>query len=525
MASPAAPGAQSNTISLTIVQGESANPTATFTQAMAARMVSVGSGPNAHWKIRGQGVEALHAELYWDGNVLWVRNGGSLGGTYVSSTRADDWTQVFDGTEIQVGAVRIASKVVGPDARNPAGAAPGASSRSAGYIDEEESTMVFSAQMVLEGPAAPMSKPSSMAPTPQPAQPAPARGRAGTMPPPAAMHAPNKVGPQGPVAPAPAMAAPPRPAPDHDDDEPQKPPSSEATVIRASPYAALEAAGMLGPLPAAGNRNPMPLDQRTIAPGSINAPSSVVVSQSAVGLPAMTPQGMRPGTMPPQVSASLQPVQAMSPMNMQPSQGMSQPGVSQPGAYDDPFGPMDIPPPNTAQGSEKTVAGTSPRTLILAGITLVIGLIAAIMPPPNQQARNAPARPQPQVLTVGAAPPTTNNILQLPISEPGLVGVIVPAPIPMADAQGRPRAVPPPNPQDPMKLAAEAVAANRYADAMVRYERLAAEHPEAPLFRQFAAVLRARVNSMNCQPGAPGCIPTNATVPPSVQPPGARPSP
>jgi hypothetical protein len=76
-----------------------------------------------------------------------------------------------------------------------------------------------------------------------------------------------------------------------------------------------------------------------------------------------------------------------------------------------------------------------------------------------------------------------------------------------------------------MKLAAEAVAANRYADAMVRYERLAAEHPEAPLFRQFAAVLRARVNSMNCQPGAPGCIPTNATVPPSVQPPGARPSP
>lgn len=128
--------------------------------------------------------------------------------------------------------------------------------------------MVFSAQMVLDGAAAPMPRPSSVAPMPQAAQPAPARGRAGTMAPPVAMHAPNKLGPQGPAAPAPAMASAPPPAPAHDDDEPQKPASSEATVIRASPYAALEAAGMLGPLPAAGNRNPMPLDQRTIAPGA-----------------------------------------------------------------------------------------------------------------------------------------------------------------------------------------------------------------------------------------------------------------
>ncbi len=280
-------------------------------------------------------------------------------------------------------------------------------------------------------------------------------------------------------------------------------------MIRPSPYAALEAAGMLGPLPAAGNRNPMP---GTIAPGALNA-SSVVVSASAVSLPVVTPQSVRPGTMPPQVSASLQPVAAMHPVPHAPTP--SSPGVSSPGHYDDPFGPIDIPPPNAGKPNEKTVAGTSPRTLILAGITLVVGLIAAVIPPPPQQnARPGQnVRTQAQVLTTGAAPPTTNNILQLPISDPGLVGVIVPAPIPMADAQGHPRPVPPPNPQDPMKLAAEAVAANRYADAVVLYERLAAEHPEAPLFRQFAAVLRARVASMNCQPGAPGCIPSNAVPP------------
>ena len=36
---------QGNTVTLAVVQGESPNPTATFSQAMAARQVVVGSGP------------------------------------------------------------------------------------------------------------------------------------------------------------------------------------------------------------------------------------------------------------------------------------------------------------------------------------------------------------------------------------------------------------------------------------------------------------------------------------------------
>ena len=38
---------QGSTVTLALVQGESANPTATFSQAMAARQVVVGSGPAA----------------------------------------------------------------------------------------------------------------------------------------------------------------------------------------------------------------------------------------------------------------------------------------------------------------------------------------------------------------------------------------------------------------------------------------------------------------------------------------------
>lgn len=494
-----------NTVTLAVTSGESANPTATFSAAMAARMVTVGSGANAHWKVRAPGVEALHAEIYWDGAALWVRNGGSVSGTYVNGARADDWAQVFDGVEITLGRAKITAKATGAGARNPSGTDPRITAASAGYIGEEESTMVFSGARLA---AAGATIPPPVAPQPlQAPQPQGARGRAGTLAPPA------PAGMAAPIAPSrPPVAAPDPPS----EPDPPKPHPSEATVIRASPYAALlEGPGAMGPLPAAGNRNPMPGHPHTIAPGGLQAggASSVLVSPSAVSLPVVAPA--RAGTM--GGIQALQPVQPAGSGMSHPGSGMSQPGASQPGAWgDDPFGPMDLPPPPTA-AAEKTVAGTSPRTLILGGVTLVIGLIAAILPPPQQAQRGRPAGPTAEVQTRGAPAPATNNILQLPISPPGLVGVIVPAPMASADPSGRPRVLPPPNPSDPIKLAAEAVAANRYADAVVLYERLSAEHPEAPLFRQFALVLRQRLAAINCPPGAPGCNPS-PTPAPTTQP-------
>jgi predicted component of type VI protein secretion system len=485
-----------NTVTLAVTVGESANPTATFSAAMAARMITVGSGANAHWKVRAPGVEALHAEIYWDGAALWVRNGGSVSGTYVNGARADDWAQVFDGAEIALGRAKITAKATGAGARNPAGTDPRITAASAGYMAEEESTMVFSGAKLA---AAGASIPPPVAP--QPPLPQNARGRAGTLAPPVPS------GMAAPIAPSRPPIAPPDPPSEPD---PPKPPASEATVIRASPYAALlEGPGAMAPLPAAGNRNPMPGAQHTIAPGSLQTGGggSVLVSPSAVSLPVVAPA--RAGTM--------GGIQALQPVQPSPGSGMSQPGVSQPGAWgDDPFGPMDLPPPPSA-AAEKTVAGTSPRTLILGGVTLVIGLIAAILPPPQQAPRGRAAGPTAEVQTRGAPAPATNNILQLPISPPGLVGVIVPAPMTSTDPQGRPRGLPPPNANDPIKLAAEAVAANRYADAAVLYERLATEHPEAPLFRQFALVLRQRLAMMNCPPGAPGCNPS-PTPAPTTQP-------
>lgn len=533
MATSASPGPSAGSVTLSIAQGESPNPTATFTSAMAARMVTVGSGAAAHWKIRAPGVEALHAELYWDGAVLWARNGGSVGGTYLNGDRADDWMQVFDGVELILGRARVMARVTGPGARNPAGTDPRITAQNAGYIGEEESTMVFSNSRALMDAARsvppPAAAPSVPAPAPAPAAHAP-KPRASTLAGPTMGASPAAMQPA-------ARSSAPSPAPD----PVPRPASSEATVIRPSPYAAIEAAG--GPLPAAGNRNPMPGEpQRTIAPGALNVGGgggpSVVVSPSSVSLPVMTPHHARVGTMAPPVSATLQPVAPVAPMApMAPvapmaspsSPGLAPSGMSSPGSYDDPFGPMDIPPPSAAKPPEKTVAGTSPRTLVLAGVTLVIGLIAAMLPPPQQaQPRRATNGPAAEVQTTSAPPPQTNNILQLPITPPGLVAVIVPPPIPTVDAQGRARAMPPPNPQDPIKLAAEAVAANRYADAVVLYERLAEMYPEAPLFRQFAVVLRARLAAMNCPPGATGCTPPAAAPTPTPSPtpaPAAAPTP
>lgn len=525
MASASNSKTQGNTFTLAVAQGESPNPTATFTQAMAARLVTVGSGAKAHWKVRAQGVEAVHAELYWDGTVLWVRDPGSQGGVFVGLDRAADWIQLYDSSEVLFGGAIIRAKATGPDTRNPSLTNPKSTASNASYIDEEESTIVFSggkklmdmvaeakaatksAQPAQPAPAARISHPSQPSAQPamsaQPAAPTsahpgaaqPARPRVGTMT--GARVMTPDMAPQPAPVPQPMTAPMAATAPTmmNGDETIPKPSSSEATVIRASPYAALEAAGLL---------NKGPNGMADTSPGAPR-PASVMVSPSAIALPAINAAQL----------GGLAPSLATSPA-MQPLGG----AISTESAFgDDPFGPMDIPPPTPTAPPEKTIAGTQPRTLVLAAVTLLVAVAAAFMkPPPPPPARNAATAGQYEVLTNAAAPPPTNNILQLPIAQnPGLVGVIF-LPPPPTDPQGR-ALVAPANPQDPIRLAAEAVAANRYAEAATRYEQLAQQHPEAPLFRQFAIVLRHKLEASQCQPGAPGCPAATAPTPePNAQP-------
>lgn len=225
------------------------------------------------------------------------------------------------------------------------------------------------------------------------------------------------------------------------------------------------------------------------------------------------------------------PMSGMGPMG--PMSGMAPPGMgpmqsSPPPSFgDDPFGTVDIPSGRSpSKDGGKTVGGVPTRTLLLAGVTLLVGVGGLFInpaPAPQRQGAGqaAAGSTNQRVLTQGGTPPSSNNILGLPIGPSGIVGVVVPAPMQSTDAQGRPRALPPPNPADPIRQAAEAVHAHRYDDAARLYEQLAAQHPEAPLFRQFATVLRARATPQGCTPGAPGC--TAPTAPPSPAAPSASP--
>jgi hypothetical protein len=484
-------GSNSNVVTLSLSQGDSPNPTATFTSAMAARQVILGSGPAAHWKVRGHGVEASHIELYWDGRILWVRDGGSLSGVYVGVDRAEDWQQIFDGTEVYFGQAVIRAVVTGPDAREKSATGP-INPKAAAFIDEEESTMVFSNEALA---AALQSSP----PPAQPQAPAPKRNPASTTG-------------QLPSLPAnQARAAAPQLSRGMTPDLGLPPANSEATVIRASPYAAMEAAGLLNQqsfTPLAGS-----------SPARMSAPAAPVV-QPSVNLPSAP----RPGTLAPPmapgfVPGAFGPLVGPSPSSAPPPPMMMMNGGAPPPAagFDDPFGPMDLPPAAPVARSTATPGpgGVPMRTWLLAALTLGVAALGMTFGnPPRSGGTGGGRRVVRQIVRTTAAPaPLSNNLLGLPIGPNQLLGVIVPAPIVSTQGpDGRPR-FPPPNAQDPIKLAADMVAAHRYADAAALYENLAAQHREAPLFRHFALVLRARAAQPTCTPGAAGCSP--GTPPPS----------
>ncbi len=476
-----------NVVTLSLSQGESPNPTATFTSAMAARQVILGSGPAAHWKVRGHGVEASHLELYWDGRVLWVRDAGSLSGVYVGVDRAEDWQQVFDGTEVYFGQSVIRAVVTGPDAHEKSATGP-INPKGAAFIDEGESTMVFSTESVAA--ALMMPPPETSLPTQRAA--ASSTGQASSLP----------VTPSRDTLPPPSRGM----TPDLD----LPPASSEATVIRASPYAAMEAAGLVNQQAALTPMAGTSANRMASQPGamvqqpSVNLPS---VPRSGTLAPPM-PSGFVPGAFGPLVG----PTQT----SMPPPMMASHPGPSAPPGFDDPFGPMELPPPPpiAREGGTPGPGGVPIRTWLLAALTLgVAALGMTFNNAPRHAGPSGAHRAVRQIVRTTAAPaPLSNNLLGLPIGPNQLLGVIVPAPLVATPAPDGRTHFPLSNPQDPIKLAADMVAAHRYADAAVLYESLAAQHREAPLFRHFALVLRARAAQPTCTPGAAGCSPGTPTL-------------
>ena len=65
--------------------------------------LSLGSATDAGWPIEAPGVHALHCELFWDGQTLWVADSHRAGGVFLDGSRVHDWVQVQGPSELRFG--------------------------------------------------------------------------------------------------------------------------------------------------------------------------------------------------------------------------------------------------------------------------------------------------------------------------------------------------------------------------------------------------------------------------------------
>ena len=81
-------------------------PKAGARYALDADTVMVGRHPKSDIFLDDITVSRRHAEVRREGARYWVRDVGSLNGTYVNRERADD-RELFDGDELQVGKFKL----------------------------------------------------------------------------------------------------------------------------------------------------------------------------------------------------------------------------------------------------------------------------------------------------------------------------------------------------------------------------------------------------------------------------------
>lgn len=109
---------------------------------------------------------------------------------------------------------------------------------------------------------------------------------------------------------------------------------------------------------------------------------------------------------------------------------------------------------------------------------------ATVAPPPSVPATQAPASATPPPPPSTPAPPTARKAPERP-SNTSRHGP--------SSAPAEPPA--PPGGKTPERLAVDAVVAGAYADAARRYETLAREHPDKPVYEEAARILRSKLDA------------------------------
>jgi predicted component of type VI protein secretion system len=519
---------------LVLSAGQSSTASLVFTPEVPATRAMLGSGP-VDWPIAAGGVDAQHAEIAWDGATLYIRDAGSVRGTFVNGQRIaeSDWCALQGGEEVRLGQAVLHAR--------PPGAAPAPVQEREEF--EDQATQVsagLSIDRVQLSEAAPPRPASAAVP---PAKPLPR-------------------------APFTADRKPPPAAGDHE------PASSESTMIVQNPYAQGDSSSSPSLTPLAGRSAAAPPPRVTSAHAApplrvtsaqpVPAQGEVLFDSSrsneatmAINVPdGPVPPAMLGAAPPPVMGGAAMPAaggfanQAFvptAPGQFVPSAPMA---IDAAAATNDAFGP----PPELPRGELTNIFGSLPplppaqprptpksaalaaleampkRTRILLGATLAAGLLMLIVVfSGGSEAPAASTRP-----VAPPEPPRPMQAFTPPIPGPPagptgtLLAATMPPPPPPAAPVDPPHPPPPPPPPEsfPERIAADMIVQGRLREAVARYDALAVAHPETPVYSHIATILRRRLEAQQQQTCVPGGPTPCAPIAPAAAPmPAAAPAP
>ncbi|MBX3273125.1 MAG: hypothetical protein KF729_22870 [Sandaracinaceae bacterium] len=437
--------------------------------------LSVGSDPSAGWCVQGHGVAALHCELFWDGQALWVADTAGVGGVFLDGMRVTDWVQVHGPAELRFGQAAMDIETSVPAAQrmmaSPKGAKP-----------------VTVTDFVMPADSARPSSPLF-------------GGAAGDLNVPDLDSERTRMVVQAP-----------------DDARTQhqlvSPPSEPpANALRPRLGAAVGAPAASAVASEATRMVPMPAPAASQSPPRIGTPIGAPAPPPMIPLaglpaavvalpPAVPPRALSPAPAPPPALAPPEPLAPPPPLDgfaapPPPVAAPKQGGSALAKVWD------KVKPEKPATDGKQAMPT---RTWILLGVTVLVtvGWLLWDDAPVEVEAPPAPA------------PATASPRPAQPVAEPVAAPVVAPAPgsEPGAEAGaggGPPEAAPPLDPSSPtvpgsdpasddpadgptlQRRAADAYASGDYATSAAAYRRLAARHPDDPSYGAMVRILERRL--------------------------------
>jgi hypothetical protein len=424
--------------------------------------IAIGTDPQCGWIVKGSGVAPFHFEVYWDGNVLWAGNSAGAPDVRVDGEPLGDWRPISGRARIEFG--RAAMLVEASDAVARASVAPQARDSQA----RDSQLPIANEQTRI---AAPRDERREVYAT--------GGSALHRMPPPGALEGSGGA-PEGGDATrvlslAEAEASRPAPA--------ALPRVGVGAGVRRveEPTPISEEATRLGVFPTGGQASALPPGARGGVGGASGAPSMASASPG-VSLPASPAAGGLRG-----------PVA----------------GAESPFAAPPPIAP-DASEAAIARVGEKLRGGLAkPQLSQPLRIWLLVSLVVAILvvfvidpfeSPPQEEAPATEASTPPADAGVSPDAAATPAAAPLPGLAAAAGGVVVSGPPVVPPDGGVPgaAAVTGPDASTPLtaeRVAADAVIAGRYREALPLYRALAEANPQNPTFVRIVQVLERRVRA------------------------------